>query len=49
MVLRYAHLAPETLSSVAGRIARQASRGDQRTPMGANVANTATFSPRTVN
>jgi hypothetical protein len=48
-VLRYAHLAPEKLSSVAGRIERQASRGDQRTPMGANVATSATFSLRSVN
>jgi len=49
MVLRYAHLAPEKLSSVAGRIERQASRVVQVPPMGANVATSATFSLRSVN
>ena len=49
MVLRYAHLAPEKLSCVAGRIERQASKVVQAPPMGANVAATATFSLRSVN
>ncbi len=49
MVLRYAHLAPEKLSSVAGRIERQASKVIQTPPMGANVATGATFSLRSVN
>ena len=49
MVLRYAHLAPEKLSSVAGRIERQASKVVQALQMGANVAATATFSLRSVN
>jgi len=49
MVLRYAHLAPEKLSSVAERIERQASRVVQAPPRGANVANGATFSLRSVN
>jgi integrase len=49
MVLRYAHLAPEKLSSVAGRIERQASKVVQTPPMGANVATGATFSLRSVN
>jgi integrase len=49
MVLRYAHLAPEKLSSVAGRIERQASRVVQAPQLGANVANSATFSLRSVN
>ena len=48
MVLRYAHLAPEKLSSVAGRIERQASRVVQTPPMGAKVATGATFSLRLV-
>jgi len=43
-VLRYAHLAPEKLSSVAGRIERQASRLIGEAPRGANVAKKATFS-----
>jgi hypothetical protein len=49
MVLRYAHLAPEKLSSVAGRIERQASRFVEGAPRSANVANNATFSLRSVN
>jgi hypothetical protein len=49
MVLRYAYLAPETLSSVAGRIERQQSRVVQAPPPGAILANTATFSLRSVN
>jgi hypothetical protein len=49
MVLRYAHLAPEKLSSVAGRIERQPLRVVQAPPPGANVANSATFSLRSVN
>jgi integrase len=49
MVLRYAHLAPEKLSSVAGRIERQQSRVVQAPPLGANVANSATFALRSVN
>jgi hypothetical protein len=44
MVLRYAHLAPEKLCSVAGRIERQQSRVVQAPPLGANVANSATVS-----
>jgi integrase len=43
MVLLYTHLAPEKLSSVAGRIERQASRVFQVPPMGAIVAISATF------
>src|SRR5882762_5964501 len=49
MVLRYAHLAPEKLSSVAGRIERQASRFVEGAQPGANVAKNATFSLRSVN
>ena len=49
MVLRYAHLAPEKLSSVAGRIERQASRLVDGAPRSANVAKDATFSLRSVN
>jgi len=49
MVLRYAHLAPEKLSSVAGRIERQASRFVEGAARSANVANNATFSLRSVN
>ncbi|MGA9027680.1 MAG: hypothetical protein WB440_16625 [Steroidobacteraceae bacterium] len=49
MVLRYAHLAPEKLCSVAGRIERQQSRVVQAPPLGANVANSATFALRSVN
>jgi hypothetical protein len=49
MVLRYAHPAPEKLSSVAGRIERQASRFVEGVPRSANVANNATFSLRSMN
>jgi integrase len=49
MVLRYAHLAPEKLSFVAGRIERQASRPIGEAPFVKNVAKNATFSLRTVN
>ena len=49
MVLRYAHLGPEKLSFVAGRIERQASRLTEQAPSGANVAKNATFSLRSVN
>ena len=49
MVLRYAHLAPEKLSFVAGRIERQASRLVDGALRGANVAKNATFSLRSVN
>ena len=49
MVLRYAHLAPEKLSSVAGRIERQAFRLLDETPQGVNVAKNATFSLRALN
>jgi len=48
MVLRYAHLAPEKLSSVAGRIERPATRLAEA-PQGVNVAKNATFSLRSVN
>ena len=53
MVLRYAHLAPEKLSSVASRIEQQASRPAEparlnEPPHGANVANNDTFSLRSV-
>jgi hypothetical protein len=49
MVLRYAHLAPEKLSSVAGRIERHASRLVEAAPRSANVAKNATFSLRSLN
>ena len=49
MVLRYAHLAPEKLSFVAGRIERQASKLVEQAPRSANVAKNATFSLRSVN
>jgi integrase len=49
MVLRYAHLAPERLSFVAGLIERQASRLVDGALRGANVANNAAFSLRSVN
>ena len=49
MVLRYAHLAPEKLSFVAGRIERQASRPVEEAPQVKNVAKNATFSLRSVN
>jgi integrase len=48
MVLRYAHLAPEKLSFVAGRIERQASRPIEEAPRVKNVAKNATFSLRSV-
>jgi hypothetical protein len=38
MVLRYAHLAPEKLSFVAGRIERQASKLIEEAPPVKNVA-----------
>jgi integrase len=47
-VLRYAHLAPEKLSSVAGRIERQVSRFVDETRRGENVAKNATFTLRSV-
>jgi hypothetical protein len=49
MVLRYAHLTPEKLSSVAGRIERQASKLIEEVPRVKNVAKNATFSLRSVN
>jgi hypothetical protein len=49
MVLRYAHLAPEKLSSAAGRIERQALNIADEAPRGKNVAKNATFSLRPVN
>jgi hypothetical protein len=49
MVLRYAHLAPEKLSFVAGRIERQPSRLVDEAPRNVNVAKNATFSLRSVN
>ena len=49
MVLRYAHLAPEKLSFVAGRIERQASKLLGEAPLVKNVAKNATFSLRSVN
>jgi hypothetical protein len=49
MVLRYAHLAPEKLSSVAGRIERQALALVEQGPRSANVTKNATFSLRSVN
>jgi hypothetical protein len=48
MVLRYAHLAPENLSFVAGRIERQSSRPIEEAPCVKNVAKNATFSLRSV-
>jgi integrase len=48
MVLRYAHLAPEKLSSVARRIERQPARALTVTPPIENVAADATFSLRSV-
>jgi integrase len=48
MVLRYAHLAPEKLISVAGSIERQASRLIEEAPHVKNVAKNATFSLRSV-
>ena len=49
MVLRYAHLAPEKLSFVAGRIERQAPRPIGEAPCVKNVAKNATSSLRSVN
>jgi hypothetical protein len=50
MVLRYAHLAPEKLSSVASRIERQPEGASLKVaPRGKNVAENATFSLRLVN
>jgi integrase len=53
MVLRYAHLAPEKLSSVASRIEQQPARSEPLAQIddpvrGANVASNATFSLRSV-
>ena len=48
MVLRYAHLAPEKLSFVAGRIERQTSRHIEEASQLENVAKNATFSLRSV-
>jgi integrase len=53
MVLRYAHLAPEKLSSVASRVERHSARPTERVgidepPRGANVASSATLSLRSV-
>jgi hypothetical protein len=48
MVLRYAHLAPEKLSFVAGRIERQASKIIEEAPQVQNVAKNTTFSLRSV-
>ena len=48
MVLRYAHLAPEKLSFVAGRIERQASRPVEEARFVNNVTKNATFSRRSV-
>jgi integrase len=50
MVLRYAHLAPEKLSSVASRIERQPEGASLKVaPRGKNVAENATFSLRLIN
>jgi integrase len=49
MVLRYAHLAPEKLSSVASRIERQPLASLTVAPCGQNVAKLATFSLRSIN
>jgi hypothetical protein len=46
MVLRYAHLAPEKLSFVAGRIERQPSQLVDGTLRGENVAKNATLALR---
>jgi hypothetical protein len=48
MVLRYAHLAPEKLSFVAGRIERQASKLLEEAPRLKKVAKNTTFSLRSV-
>jgi hypothetical protein len=47
-VLRYAHLAPEKLSFVAGRIERQAPKLVDHTLRSENVAKNATFALRSV-
>ena len=50
MVLRYAHVAPEKLSSVATRIERQPKVPSLKiAPRGKNVAENATFSLRLIN
>ena len=49
MVLRYAHLAPEKPSFVAGRIERQTSKLVDGVQRSAKVPNNATFSLRSVN
>ncbi len=49
MVLRYAHLAPEKLSSVASRIERRPSAAPEEAPGGQNVAAFATLALRSVN
>jgi hypothetical protein len=46
MVLRYAHLAPEKLIFVAGRIERQASKPVDETLRDENVAKNATLALR---
>ncbi|HSZ08913.1 MAG TPA: tyrosine-type recombinase/integrase [Steroidobacteraceae bacterium] len=48
MVLRYAHLAPEKLSFVAGRIERQPLRSVGEALRGENVARNATLALRSV-
>ena len=48
MVLRYAHLAPEKLSSVAGRIERQALTLAANATLRENVAKNATLALRSV-
>ncbi|MGB8326672.1 MAG: site-specific integrase [Steroidobacteraceae bacterium] len=48
MVLRYAHLAPEKLSSVAGRIERKTVSNEGLDERGDSVAANATFSLRSV-
>jgi integrase len=50
MVLRYAHLAPEKLSSVASRIERQPEGASLKVaPRVKNVAENATFALRLIN
>jgi integrase len=49
MVLRYAHLAPEKLSSVASRIERRPVATAKEAPGGQNVAPCATLALRSVN
>ena len=48
MVLRYAHLAPEKLIVVAGRIERKATKSVDETLRGENVAKNATLALRSV-